>query len=111
MKKQKYIAIYSPLFQPVNSILIQIHNVSQFLFTFSQLWTPFNLLILNLMVTELIVSAYGIPIAAVASAQKGWKMGAIFCKASGFILTVLGELTLCSIAIKSLRLSPLIHYL
>ena len=61
---------------------------------FSQLWTDFNLLILNLMVTELIVSAYGIPIAAVASAQKGWKMGAIFCKASGFILTLLGELNL-----------------
>ena len=61
---------------------------------FYQLWTDFNLLIINLMVTELIVSAYGIPIAAVASAQKGWKMGATFCKASGFILTVLGGLTL-----------------
>ena len=49
------------------------------------------MLIMNLMVTELIVSAYGIPIAAVASAQKGWKMGETFCKASGFILTVLSE--------------------
>ena len=49
---------------------------------------------MNLMLTELIVSALGIPIAAVASAQKGWKMGATFCKASGFILTVLGELSL-----------------
>jgi hypothetical protein len=46
---------------------------------------------MNLMVSELIVSTYCIPIAAVASAQKGWKMGSTFCRTSGFILTALVE--------------------
>ena len=69
----------------------ELFSVRSVIYICSQLWTEFNLLIMNLMMTELIVSAYGILIAAVASAKKGRKMEATFCKASGFILTVLGE--------------------
>jgi hypothetical protein len=83
-------------------------SLSSVIYICSQLPTDFNLLIMNLMVTELIVSAYGISIAAVASAQKGWKMGETFCKASGFILTVLGEVLIFCFSLVSL-LALVVH--
>ena len=56
-----------------------------------QLWTDFNLLLMNLILTELLVSLIGIPVDAAASAQGGWNMGATFCITVGFMLTTLGE--------------------
>ena len=55
-----------------------------------QLWTDFNMLVLNLLVTELLVSTIGLPMEFVAAYQYGWKMGETVCKASGFLFTVLG---------------------
>ena len=46
---------------------------------------------MNLILAELLVSLYGIPVDFVASAQGGWKMGPGLCKATGFILTTLGN--------------------
>ena len=58
---------------------------------FLQLWTDFNLLLMNLILTELLVSLIGIPVDAAASAQGGWNMGATLCITVGFMLTTLGE--------------------
>ena len=46
---------------------------------------------LNLVLTELLVCLYGIPVDMVASMQSGWVMGQKICVATGFILTVLGR--------------------
>ena len=59
---------------------------------FLQLWTEFNMLVLNLLVTELIVASVGLPLEFVAATQFGWKMGETACKAFGFLLTFLGDL-------------------
>ena len=59
---------------------------------FLQLWTDFNMLVLNLLVTELIVASVGLPLEFVAAIQFGWKMGETACKAFGFLLTFLGDL-------------------
>ena len=56
-----------------------------------QLRTDFNLLLMNLIMTELLVSLIGIPVDALASAQGGWNMGATLCRMVGFLLTTLGE--------------------
>ena len=56
-----------------------------------QLWTDFNLLLMNLIMSELLVSLYGIPVDFMASLQEGWKMGQVMCQATGFILTTLGN--------------------
>ena len=50
-----------------------------------------NILIINLTVTELMVSAFGIPVDTANAAQKGWKLGSTFCTVYGFVLTALGE--------------------
>ena len=56
-----------------------------------QLLTDFNMLVLNLLVTELIVASIGLPLECVAAIQFGWKMGETACKAFGFLLTFLGD--------------------
>ena len=47
---------------------------------------------MNLILTELLVTLYGIPVDFIASLQDGWKMGRAVCRATGFILTTLGEM-------------------
>ena len=49
------------------------------------------MLVLNLLVTELLVSSIGLPLECVAAYQYGWKMGETACKAFGFLLTFLGD--------------------
>ena len=46
---------------------------------------------MNLILSELLVSLYGIPVDFMASLQEGWKMGQVMCQATGFILTTLGK--------------------
>ena len=55
-----------------------------------QLQTEFNFLLMNITVSELIMSAYGVPVDFVAAFQLGWKLGKEFCLVTGFILTLLG---------------------
>ena len=45
---------------------------------------------MNLILTEMLVSLFGIPVDALASAQGGWNMGATLCITVGFVLTTLG---------------------
>ena len=47
-------------------------------------------MLMNLILGELLVSLYGIPVDFLASWQGGWKMGSALCQATGFILTSLG---------------------
>ena len=47
---------------------------------------------MNLILAELMVSLFGIPVDFLASWQRGWKMGLRLCKAPGFILTTLGKI-------------------
>ena len=56
-----------------------------------QLRTEFNLLLMNLITSELLVSVFGIPVDLVAALQHGWAMGPAFCSVVGFTLTTLGE--------------------
>jgi hypothetical protein len=52
--------------------------------------TPFNYLLMNLILAETIIAGYGIPIDSIATFQHGWKMGKEVCLATGFILTTTG---------------------
>ena len=56
-----------------------------------QLWTDFNMLVLNLLMTELTVASIGLPLEFVAATQFGWKLGEVACKGFGFLLTFLGK--------------------
>ena len=69
------------------NILPSVSKISQI-----QLWTEFNFLVVNLLVTELLVASIGIPIEVVAAAQLGWKLGKVNCIMFGFTLTFLGNL-------------------
>ena len=57
-----------------------------------QLQSEFNLLLINLIVVELLVSTLGLPFDGVAAYQQGWKMGDMACQVVGFTLTFLGRL-------------------
>ena len=50
---------------------------------------------MNLILCELLVSLYGIPVDFLASWQRGWKMGVRLCESTGFILTFLGNYFSC----------------
>ena len=56
-----------------------------------QLWTDFNFLLMNLILTELLVSLFGIPVDALAAGRGGWDLGENVCVFIGFLLTFLGE--------------------
>ena len=57
-----------------------------------QLRTDFNCLLMNLIVGELLVSMFGIPVDAWAAIRQGWKLGYHLCITLGFSLTLLGEI-------------------
>ena len=56
-----------------------------------QIQTPFNYLLMNIVFTELISAAYGLPIDFLATYTYGWKMGRQLCEITGFILTTSGK--------------------
>ena len=56
-----------------------------------QIQTPFNYLLMNLVLTELITASYGLPIDFIATYSYGWKLGKPLCEATGFILTATGK--------------------
>ena len=63
---------------------------------FFQIQTPFNYLLMNLVFTELLTAAYGLPVDFIATYAYGWKLGKPLCEATGFILTSTGKK--CSIS-------------
>ena len=46
---------------------------------------------MNLIVAELLMASYGIPIDFVASLLHGWKLGKTMCNVTGFLLTLSGQ--------------------
>ena len=62
-------------------------------FPFSfQIRTPFNYLLMNLIIAESLITMYGLPVDFTATYHFGWKMGENLCKATGFILTTSGKI-------------------
>merc|ERR1739838_532440 len=49
-----------------------------------------NLLLMNLLMGELLVAFYGIPLDFLSAARGGWEWGKQVCQATGFLLTMLG---------------------
>ena len=56
-----------------------------------QIRTPFNYLLMNLIIAESLITMYGLPVDFMATYHFGWKMGEKLCKATGFILTTSGK--------------------
>ena len=50
---------------------------------------------MNMVVAEMLIASYGLPVDFAATYTYGWKLGKEFCIATGFILTTSGQL--CSI--------------
>ena len=72
------------------------------------------MLLMNLILTELGVCLYGIPVDLVATMQGGWGMGEGLCTATGFILTVLGRYSNIMLGMRGCqwgqRTSRITHY-
>ena len=49
---------------------------------------------MNLVLAEMIIASYGLPVDFTASYHYGWKMGKPLCLATGFILTTVGKILL-----------------
>ena len=57
-----------------------------------QIRTPFNYVLMNMVIAELGIASYGLPVDFVASINFGWKGGKELCQATGFLLTTFGML-------------------
>ena len=56
-----------------------------------QIRSPFNLVLINLVFAEFLISVYGIPVDLTCIVQRGYRLGHGFCNATGFILTLSGS--------------------
>lgn len=56
-----------------------------------QIRTPFNFLLMNMVVAEFIIAVIGVPIDFVASYKHGWTLGYPMCVFTGFVLTTAGR--------------------
>lgn len=59
-----------------------------------QIRTPFNWLLMNLVVLELFSAAFGLPINTISSFRKGWFFGQTLCTATAFTTATGGEFLL-----------------
>ena len=62
-----------------------------FFSSFLQIRTPFNYLLMNLVLAETLIAVFGLPIDFLASYYYGWKMGKSVCILTGFILSTSGK--------------------
>ena len=60
------------------------------LIIFFQLRTPFNFVLMNLIVTEFVMMTAGLPFDIIAAYYKGWKLGYTSCLFLGFLMTSTG---------------------
>ena len=56
-----------------------------------QLRTPFNLVLLNLVVNELLIATIGLPFDFTAAFNQGWVLGRFECQFLGFTHTLTGR--------------------
>lgn len=48
---------------------------------------------MNMVVAEMMIASYGLPVDFIATINYGWKLGKPMCMATGFILTTSGLLS------------------
>jgi len=58
---------------------------------FPQLWTPQNIIIFNLALSDFAVSIFGNPVTLAAAISKGWIFGETICVMYGFFMALLGN--------------------
>jgi len=58
---------------------------------FPQLWTPQNVIIFNLALSDFAVSIFGNPVTLAAAISKGWIFGETICVMYGFFMALLGN--------------------
>ncbi|XP_034238480.1 pinopsin-like, partial [Thrips palmi] len=66
-----------------------------------QLWTPLNLLLLNLVIGDFSVSILGTPITFSASLARRWFFGDTMCSAYGFFMALLGITSISTLTVLS----------
>ena len=77
-----------------NLFIIIANNTNCFIYNF-KLHGEFNRLLMNMIFAELIMAFYGIPVDFITSVLRGWKLGKGMCNATGFLLTLSGNI-LCN---------------
>ena len=58
---------------------------------------------MNLIVAELIISSFGIPVDTTAAYHRGWRFARPLCTATGFVLTFAGMLSIYTLSALSLQ--------
>ena len=56
-----------------------------------QVRTPFNVVLMNMVLSEFVIASVGVPIDFTASIMGGWKASKSVCIFTGFTLTLTGE--------------------
>ncbi|XP_072289381.1 teleost multiple tissue opsin 3a [Eucyclogobius newberryi] len=68
---------------------------------FRSLWTPINLLLLNISLSDVLVCVFGTPFSFAASLYGRWLIGEVGCKWYGFANSLFGIVSLVSLAMLS----------
>ncbi|CAD7086887.1 unnamed protein product [Hermetia illucens] len=75
-----------------------------------KLWTPMNMILLNLVCSDLSVSIIGNPITLTASIFQGWIFGRTMCKAYGFFMALLGITSITTLTVLAYERYTLITF-
>ncbi|XP_060904375.1 teleost multiple tissue opsin 3a [Labrus mixtus] len=68
---------------------------------FRSLWTPINLILLNISLSDVLVCVFGTPFSFAASLQGRWLIGEYGCKWYGFANSLFGIVSLVSLSVLS----------
>lgn len=74
----------------------------------NKLWTPMNIILMNLLVSDFCVSFLGTPWSFFAAIYRGWPFGDKLCIAYAFLMAISGELLRVNALLCSLRVSNFI---
>ncbi|KAM4585942.1 teleost multiple tissue opsin 3a [Fundulus diaphanus] len=77
---------------------------------FRSLWTPINLILLNISLSDVLVCVFGTPFSFAASLRGRWLIGEFGCKWYGFANSLFGIVSLVSLSVLSYeRYSTVLH--
>ncbi len=76
----------------------------------SQVRTPLNFLLMNMIMSELVIACFGVPIDMYAATQHGWTLGEDICILTGFVLTTTGKSGVNSWDLSRVQNSPQICF-
>lgn len=65
--------------------------VAMILICKNKLWTPMNIILVNLLASDFCVSFLGTPWSFFAAVYRGWAFGRTVCVAYGFLMAVSGK--------------------